>query len=406
MYKYLRQLCLILFLLSIPACNACSATPAAEYLKLLEKQINYSRSQLPLMVASAETAAQSFVKGGRLFVTANYGSFDQEATYRAGGLISIKPLPPKPIENLSDADVLLVGTNPKISPSFSRQLKEWCSKNATVIIFACSGKSLPAKLNTSNIIIASQTPGLTLKTNNTRNLCPVDTVANVINLWAWTGEFVAACTRLGKMPTLYQSYGMPGGLQRGKKYQAKTFHHDMKIKPIPPKVLATAYLDFIQEKLEHLQHSQMPKLTQAGNWWKNVTKNNRATTITIGHMFPRHFQDSRAPTRSKWLKTSPGKKIDTEFPPGHLVIFSGYQKPPQDLISRAIKKDFNLAYFTAQPANIPDPAKNIICIEPGWPVADACVNVPGYDIPILTPSGVINAAVYWSLLAQACNGGN
>ena len=29
-------------------------------------------------------------------------------------------------------------------------------------------------------------------------------------LWTWTGEFTAACTRLGKMPAMFQSYAAPG----------------------------------------------------------------------------------------------------------------------------------------------------------------------------------------------------
>ena len=63
------------------------------------------------------------------------------------------------------------------------------------------------------------------------NHFPIDTVANVIDLWTWTGEFVAACTRLGQMPVLYQSYGLPGGRERAKKYQGKRFHDDSAVQP-------------------------------------------------------------------------------------------------------------------------------------------------------------------------------
>jgi hypothetical protein len=31
------------------------------------------------------------------------------------------------------------------------------------------------------------------------------------------------------MPVLYQSYGLPGGPERGKKYEGKKFHEDLTI---------------------------------------------------------------------------------------------------------------------------------------------------------------------------------
>jgi len=41
-------------------------------------------------------------------------------------------------------------------------------------------------------------------------------------------------------------------------------------------------------------------------------------------------------------------------------------------------------------------------INPHWPIADACIPVPGYDVPILPASGVINAAIYWAIRAEQC----
>ena len=35
-----------------------------------------------------------------------------------------------------------------------------------------------------------------------------------------------------------------------------------------------------------------------------------------------------------------------------------------------------------------------------WPFGDALVDVPGYDISILPPSGVVQAAAYWMLVAE------
>ena len=52
-----------------------------------------------------------------------------------------------------------------------------------------------------------------------------------------------------------------------------------------------------------------------------------------------------------------------------------------------------------------DPARlaNLLRLNPQWPLADACVEIPGYDVPALPESGVVNAALYWSIVAQADN---
>ena len=86
-----------------------------------------------------------------------------------------------------------------------------------------------------------------------REKLPLDTVVNAAELWMWTAEFVAACTRSGKMPVLYQSYGLPGGYERAKKYQGKRFHDDLSIKPVAAGVLGKEYLERIHGILAQIQ---------------------------------------------------------------------------------------------------------------------------------------------------------
>ena len=162
-------------------------------------------------------------------------------------------------------DIVLYAVPGALEQDDLKTLDQWQKKGATVIQF-CS----PAGVFGNHF--------------------PMDTVANVIDLWTWTGEFVAACTRLGQMPVLYQSYGLPGGPERGKKYQGKKFHDDLSVKPIAPGVLGREYLDQIQRMLAKINETQMPKILQAARWWSDVPKAS-ATTLFTGHMFPRHAQD-------------------------------------------------------------------------------------------------------------------
>jgi hypothetical protein len=205
------KLCLtheVLLLATFLSCDlpGTSAAAAAEnYLSVLQRNIAHSRSNLAALSTSAGRAANEFVSGGDLWVAGRQADFIAEACGRAGGLMPIAPLGQ---QTSTSHDVVLYAVPGSFGPEDLRLLEQWQMKGTTVIRFSSSA-------------------GLY------KDYFPIDTVANVVDLWAWTGEFVAACTRLGKMPVLYQSYGLPGGPERAKKYQGKRFHDDLTIKPIP-----------------------------------------------------------------------------------------------------------------------------------------------------------------------------
>jgi hypothetical protein len=230
---------------------------------------------------------------------------------------------------------------------------------------------------------------------------PLDTVANVVELWAWTGEFVAACTRRGKMPVLYQSYGLPGGIERGKRYAGKRFHDDLAIKAIPSGLLGKAYLDHIERMLGSLQKTQMPRIRQAAEWWKQLPRESSMTLVT-GHMFPHHAQDPRSPRVSEFGTAADWENRDLTKEPHapRWLLYLGYQFAPEKLLQQAKQLDVKLVYSVVRPTQPPEPAANVLYIDPGWPLADGCVEVPGYDVPILPASGVMQAAILWTLAAE------
>jgi hypothetical protein len=349
-----------------------SGAPAGEnYFSRLQNTIAQTRSNLAALTQSAERAANEFVSGGNLWAAGRQADFIGEACGRAGGLMAIAALGQKvPTRH----DIVLYAAPGQLEAGDLAKLKQWRENGATDITF-CS----PAGLF--------------------ENHFPLDTVANVVELWTWTGEFVAACTRLGKMPVLYQSYGLPGGPERGKKYQGKRFHDDFLIKPISAGVLGRKYLDQIERMLTKISATQRPKLLQAAQWWGQAAA---ATTLVTGHMFPRHAQDPRAPALCRFAAAPAWENkalLEARQAP-RFVLYLGYQFAPQKLLEQAQALGIKLVYCDVQPAQPPEPAANILYLDPAWPLADGCVQVPGYDVPILPASGVIQAAIYWTLAAE------
>jgi hypothetical protein len=341
------------------------------YLSRLQKTVTQTRSNLATLTESADRAAHDFLSGGNLWVAGRQADFISEACGRAGGLMAITPLGRQVPTN---HDVVLYAVPGSLDDGDLSLLKQWQERGTTVITFCSSAGLFDEHF-------------------------PVDTVANVIELWTWTGEFVAACTRLGRMPVLYQSYGLPGGPERGKKYHGKRFHDDLTIKPITAGVLGRQLLDQIERMLAKIDKTPKPNLLQAAQWWRQARS---ATTLVTGHMFPRHGQDPRALQPCDFIAVPAWEDkdlLDTTHPPS-FVLYLGYQFAPQKLVEQAKAMGVKLVYCDVQPTQPPEPASNILFIDPAWLLADGCVTVPGYDIPILPASGAVQAAVYWTIASE------
>ena len=363
--------CLLLAIAALLGGSLLASAAADTYLSRLQTSLTQTRSNLTALTQSAERAAAEFAAGGNLWAAGRQPDFIAEACGRAGGLMAIAPLGQRvPAKH----DVILYAVPGLLRPEDLKLVNGWQEEGATVIQF-----SSPAGLY--------------------RERFPLDTVANVVGLWAWTGEFVAACTRLGKMPVLYQSYGLPGGPERGKKYQGKKFHEDLTITPIPTGALGREYLERIQRMLAKISDTQMPGIAQAATWWR---KAGSSATLVTGHMFPRHAQDPRAPSPGTLVAVAAWEDkdlLEASHAP-QFVLYLGYQFAPQKLIDQAKVLGVKLVYSDVQPAQPSQPSGNFLYIDPAWPLADGCVAVPGYDVPILPASGVIQAAIYWTIASE------
>ncbi len=352
-------------------CSLLASAAADTYLLRLQNTLTQTRSNLAALTKTAERAADEFAAGGNLWVAGRQEDFIAEACGRAGGLMAIAPLGQRVPTN---HDVVLYAAPGPLNSDDLKLIDRWQEQGATVVKFGSLA-------------------GLY------REHFPIDTVANVADLWTWTGEFVAACTRLGKMPVLYQSYGLPGGPERGKKYQGKKFHEDLTVNPIPAGQLGRQYLEQVSRMLARLSETQMPRILEAAHWWRQASS---STTLVTGHMFPRHAQDRRALALSG-LAAVPAWEDKDLLEVSHVsgfVLYLGYQFAPGKLIDQAKAMGVRLVYSTVQPAQPAEPAGNILYIDPAWPLADGCVAVPGYDVPILPASGIMQAGIYWTIASE------
>jgi hypothetical protein len=155
--------------------------------------------------------------------------------------------------------------------------------------------------------------------------------------------------------------------------------------------------------LGRIQESEMPRIDRAAELW---SKAKSATALVTGHMFPAHGQDPRTIHVCNFVRVPAweNKSLLGTNPPD-FVFYLGYQFAPQKLLDEAKTTGVKLVYSDVQPGRPAEPSENILYIDPGWPLSDGCVRVPGYDIPILPASGVVQAAIYWTIASKAFRDG-
>ncbi len=79
-----------------------------------------------------------------------------------------------------------------------------------------------------------------------------------------------------------------------------------------------------------------------------------------------------------------------------------YTEQPVALLKAARSAGVTSAcILAANPADPREPGLADVMLDSQWVIGDAAVAVPGYDVRILPPSGVLNAAVFYAILAEA-----
>ncbi|MBT4482315.1 MAG: hypothetical protein HOC71_01400, partial [Candidatus Latescibacteria bacterium] len=232
-----------------------TVSPSEVFISKVIESLDHTEMVLGEISEAAEAAAERAARGGKIFVTddetvtrtgaeetkmipgggmeypmhEDWGGFVAEACDRAGGLRHIQPVP---INNeVSENDIVLVGTVDLRADIQAEQIRAIRDHGALVIVFG-SRESAVAELGDYFIDNGFGAGTVTVMRIKSTLTGPVAPIANVINKGGFTAEYVAALTRVGKMPALWQSMFMPGAAPRNKRIGDFLYHPDMTIAPV------------------------------------------------------------------------------------------------------------------------------------------------------------------------------
>lgn len=352
------------------------------YLLRTADALDRAQEDIPIMVQASEMVAKRIVAGGVLYAGGN-PSLVSEITGRAGGLMLTATLPEK-INTDIDAVLFFVDAEHPVP-------EEASAPGACWVIFG----------------VTQSIPGVTTLLMQDYGLSPTLTIA--IYAWMFTAELISACTRLGKMPVLFESIGLYGGIPRIQKYQGNhIFWHDThEVPPIPQGVLAKEYATRISAMLRRCESHHRVDFDTIGAWVAEAKKAGRTLTMySMGHLFPDEVAKTAIGSLFKSEVWNAGFSYIPEpkdvYSVGDVVIHIGYQHPPRSMLERAKTAGAKAVYVAPYMDRDFPTGKDTVWIDPMWQFGDACVPIPSYDVPALASSGVVNGAIAWELYRVSC----
>jgi hypothetical protein len=199
---------------------------------------------------------------------------------------------------------------------------------------------------------------------------------------------------------MYLSAFVPGSNARNGRLSQYRFHPDLELEPIPRGKLGKEYLDYIAQSIAQIKATEILAVKQASVVAAEaIEKGKHAYLVIMGHMPPRIVGAYGDPSVFSPISLSP-QNAKEMLQPGDFVAFIEYCGIPRAILSAVKKVGANIAWVGVpvdDDLRYPDLD---IFIYPYWKFGDFSVEVPGYDVKILPPSGVLQSIVYWLLSGE------
>jgi len=417
---------MLVFILVSLIFAGCAALPAGSgrrgaeaYFREVNRQLDAVQAELPAIVETAEAAARLYVHGDA--ACSNYGIESEgdralmaESAGRSGMIMQHYAWG---LGKDWKGIVLYCLREGKLDDDFAR-IRELAAGGCKVFVFGSRelldlAKSAGIPCEGMIAVPAAPGDGFCVQPDGSR-VVPTYQTAGIAALITWTGEFVAACTREGKMPVMWQSIRKPAGFARKERWEHTKFH-DAGLTPPPVKagVLGSEWIEQTRRRLALLRSRQIDSIILATERAADAIRSGRKTcVISIGHATMCLFGVPHDPgyfehITGRWsamARDPKNAKDPLVLEPGDFVLGVGYDSifsDYYDFTGFVRKAGASSAWICAtyRPEHV-QVLPGEILIDAQWEYGDAVVRLPGYDIDILPSSGLLTTAAYMMISAE------
>ena len=391
-------------------------SPAGQYLDSLIRILGESAGRIPEITSLAEALAERHEKGGLIGFPWIGTTLEQELMGRAGGLMHIgfeRPWKKERTPEELGLDAVIYGWDDLPGNDALQRIEKDRSSGRLVIGFgprkARAFQEIAARCHhwidtgagDDDRVVALPGGRRTGKTNH---------FTNAINGWLLIAEFTAALTRRGHMPVMWKAWITEDGKAWSDQYFGKQqFHTEFKIPPVPAGQLARQYLERIRYLVRRLRERQLGSIEQfAGEIAAETKAGRRSVVASSGHMAMSWIGrwDDKAWGLNHEVHDNVASQMESfqkDQPDGALVLRLDAYGLHRDVDALFRRKNQRVLLITAENPR-PEyavPADRRLRLDMGYAHGDACVSIPGYPIPILPPSGVLQVAAYESISTGA-----
>ncbi len=364
--------------------TGCVASVWADYAADVQAGLRQLVLRLPETAQVAALVAPALAQGGQAYLAGDRG-FISEGWGRAGGMMTIKGLGSP--DDLKANDVVLLGLLGEPSEADQRVIARAREVGAQVVLM---GPESAERWGCHYLPIAARTAG--------HGGLPTITPLLMAQLWTFTGELVAALTRLGKMPPMYQSILVPGGKERNAEHLKYTWEPETPA-PVAPMILGRTYLARISNYLRTFTATQRDGLAEAARLAAETRRAGRTVWFAcLGHLPPEIPAQPGDPGLLEPLLSLEPEKLPERVKPGDLIIYLGYYEPYGPWVEQTHAAAARIVTIVAgTPQRSAYEMGADLNLSGCWPFGDTTVDIPGYDVRLLPPSGFMQAVQYFMI---------
>lgn len=391
------------------AFNTPSAVSARAYAQWFRQCLSGLENDLPQITASAETAAAKYL-GTFSYGSVGEESFKWEVAGRAGGIIQTNVF--NPGDTPGSPQILLFEISEANKAADLANVTRLHNLGHMVVIFA--RKEVIQYADAHGILYdtavdthAAPHGGLIQQADGTW-VIDTDMPAKMTAVWVWIGEFIGACTRLGKMPPCYQSYAVPGAPDRTTSIGNVKFHNYVPL-PCAQGLLGGQYLRELWVDFAGVLGCEMDDINTAASLALSARRaGHHVYTYAVSHslntLLPSPF-DTGYFTQNNlaWGGIKAGMtpvQGDYELCIGYDSLFRGAGNGNFVENARTAGATLSHSITSYNQAEVNSILPTELYIDQHWDYGDAVAYPPGYDIKILPSSGVIAEAMFWMVNAQ------
>ena len=374
------------------------------YLSALLAGIEGLRPRLPVISEVADKVAGRLAADGRLLLASVRPDFTSEGFIRSGGLMLAEEWTPETV--LSTSDTVILGWSGAPPDQELELLRELRASGALIVgIGPASWVGADSQMGADLFLESAISLPEVVTAPFGGEGYPLISLQNLVVLWTFIGEIVASLTRIGRMPAMYQSVLVAGARERNARFIGSRFHKTHQVLAMPPGQVGGDYLDAIGAILRALIKEEAGAIDRVGAVCAQVLNDGGVIHAGMISHFPVYQHGAPGdPLYMRRLARLDGEspsvaELERELESGDLFFFLGYYRRPTQAYQVARRTGAQIVEVITGDGLDGSPQPDYV-IRPKWPFGDSVTRVPGYDVEILPSSGIVQAAIYWAVVAS------